>query len=110
APFTPQQLISVYDYRTSATVPRVTTHVANHPPFTDRVPPARDFSPLAPLRASQSMSSTIASTTASPKTTTGTSAKATTRTASPPPFSTRYAPGPLANGPHGPSGLHWLQN
>ena len=51
--FTPQRPTSVYDHRISATVHRVTTHVANHPLFTDRVYPPRDFSPLAPWRASR---------------------------------------------------------
>ena len=48
-PFTPQRRAPVYDYRISATTPRVTTLVADHPPFTDRVCPPRYFSPLAPL-------------------------------------------------------------
>ena len=51
-PFTPQWHTSVYDHRISATAPRVTTLVANHPPFTDRVRPPRGFFPFAPLRAS----------------------------------------------------------
>ena len=91
APFTPQRLLYVYDYRTSATAPRVTTHVANHPTFTDRVPPTRDFSSLAPLRAPHSMSSSPTSTTASHKTSTGAPPKVTARMASSP----SSAPGPL---------------
>ena len=55
-PFTPQRHSSIYDYRISAIAPRVTTLVANHPPSSDRVCPTRNFSPLAPLRASRSMS------------------------------------------------------
>ena len=91
-PFTPQRHAPVYDYRISATAPRVTTLVANHPPFFDRVYPPRDFSPLAPLRASRSVSSSSTSATPSPKPTTRTSApKITTRTASTPPS----APGPI---------------
>ena len=64
-PFTHQRHAPVYDYRIFATAPRVTTPVANHPPFTDPMYPPRDFSPLAPLRASRSMSSP---TTSAPKT------------------------------------------
>ena len=60
-PFTLQRHAPVYDYRISATTPRVTTLVANHPPFTDRVCPPGDFSPLTPLRASRSMSSSTSS-------------------------------------------------
>ena len=80
-PVTPQRHTHVYDYRISATAPRVTTLVANHPPFTDRVCPPRDFSPLTPLRASRSVSSSTTSATTSPKT--------GTRTASPPPSAPR---------------------
>ena len=84
-PLTPQRKISVYDYSTYATAPRVNTRVADYPPFTVRVPPPREFSPVTPLRASRSdMSSTATSATASPKTSITTAAPAPrTRTASP---------------------------
>ena len=85
SPFSPQLPTSVYDYRISATAPRVTTRVANHPPFIVRVAPSCDFSPFAPSRASRSMSSQTTSTTVSPKPSTGASTKVTTRMASPPP-------------------------
>ena len=55
---TPQRLTPVY-YSTSASTPRATTRVADHPPFTVRVAPPRAFSPLTHLRVSHSaMSST----------------------------------------------------
>ena len=63
-PFTPQRHAPVYEYRIPATTPRVTkTLAANQPPFTTGpICPARDFSPLVPLRASRSMSSPTIST------------------------------------------------
>ena len=84
-PFTPQRKISVYSYSTYATAPRVTTRVADHPPFTVHVASPREFSHLTPLRASRSdMSSTATSATASSKTSAMTAAPAPrTRTASP---------------------------
>ena len=53
-PITPRQAIPIHNYSNSAPAPRVTTHVADHLPFTVRTAPLHAFSPLAPLRASSS--------------------------------------------------------
>ena len=67
-PITPRQTIPIHKYSNSAPAPCVTTHVADHLPFTVRTAPLRAFSPLARLRASSStMPSTTTSATSSPQ-------------------------------------------
>ena len=97
--FTSRQRIPVHNYSNSAPAPRVTTHVANRPPFTVRVAPPRVFTPLAALRASRS---TMSTTSAPLKHNTGTAAQVSIRTDSPPPS----ASGPLLDfSPMGPTGI-----
>ena len=76
-PITARQTIPIHSYSnshdTSHSTPAacVTTHIADHLPFTVRTAPLRDFPPLAPLRASSStMPSTTTSATSSPQKTT----------------------------------------
>ena len=89
-PITARQTIPIHNYSNShdsshsTPAPRVTTHIADHPPFTARVIPPRVFTPLAALRAYRSTMSQ-SSTTSSPKHTSKTAANVSARTGSPPP-------------------------
>ena len=75
-PTTARQTIPIHSYSNSqdsshsTPAPRVTTYIADHPPFTVRVIPPRVFTPLAPLRASSNtMPSTTSATSSFQKTT-----------------------------------------
>ena len=90
-PITARQTIPIHSYSNSqdsshsTPAPRVTTHIADHPPFTVRVIPPRVFTPLAALRAPRSTMSQVSPTASSPKPTSGTAVHISARTGSPPP-------------------------
>ena len=73
-PITPRQTIPIHSHSNShnssnsTPAPCVTTHIADHLPFTVRTAPLRAFSPHAPLRASSSIMPSTSATSSPQKT------------------------------------------